>query len=120
MSALSDLLSGVNQGNQAADTAQQGMRPSGPQPMGSPQMAIKGLGDLQSLIAGLNATAEKFRQSGLPKSNEYVLDMIECTRKLQGIVVGAQKELQALVQSQQPQGMQQQPQQQQQQMPRMQ
>lgn len=100
MTALYDLLSGFQQGGRAADTAMNGMRPSGPQPMGSPQLAVNGIGDLQSLIAGLNSVAEKFRASGLPKSNEYVLDIIGCTRELQGIVVGVQKEIQQMQQQQ--------------------
>lgn len=102
MAALYDLLAGVQQGNQMADTAMQGMRPSGPQPMGSPQLAAKGTGDLQAAISSLNSTAETFRMSGLPKSNEYVLDIIECTRKLQGIVVGVQKEIQGMAENQSP------------------
>lgn len=85
-----------------ADTAMQGMRPSGPQPMGSPQLAVNGVGDLQAAISGLNGTAEKFRVAGMPKSNEYVLDIIECTRKLQSIVVDVQKEMQAMVENQGP------------------
>lgn len=102
MTALYDLLSGINQGNQAADTAMQGMRPSGPQPQGSPQLAVNSVGDLQELIQRLNATAEKFRQAGLPESNKYVLDIIQCTQKLQSIVVSVQKELQEMAQNQGP------------------
>ena len=100
MSALFDLLAGYNQGSNSADTAMNGMRPSGPQPQGSPQMAVQGLGSIQQCIHELNAVAEKFRQSGLPKSHEYVLDIIGCTRELQGIVVSVQKEIQQLQQQQ--------------------
>lgn len=101
MPALYDLLSGVSQGNQMANTAMRGMPPSGPQPMGSPQMAVQGIGDLQAAIAQLNSIAEKMRRAGMPKSNEYVLDIIGCTKELQGIVVDVQKEIQEMQQAQQ-------------------
>ena len=100
MPALNDAFQGYLQGSQAADTAMNGMRPSGPQPMGSPQLAVSGIGDLQALIAQLTSVAEKFRAAGLPKSHEYVLDIIGCTKELQGIVVGVQKEIQQMQQQQ--------------------
>lgn len=83
-----------------AETAMQGMRPSGPQPKGSPQLAQKGSADLKAAILELNRVAETMRMSGLTKSNDYVLDIIECTRKLQGIVVSVEKEMQQLQQGQ--------------------
>jgi len=85
-------------GNQMADTAMQGMLPSGSQPMGSPQLWIPVVGALQSQIAGLNKVADDIRRIGGEQANERVLDIIKCTKELQGMVVDIQKEITAQAQ----------------------
>jgi hypothetical protein len=100
MSALYDLLAGTQQGNQMADTALQGMNPSGSQPMGSPQLWIPVMSALQSQIAGMNKIADDIRRIGGEEANDHVLDIIDCTKKLQGMIVDIQKEIQEMTQGQ--------------------
>lgn len=100
MSALYDLLAGSQMGNQIANTASQGLPPSGSQPKGSPQIWLAVVGPLQTQIAGLNKIADDMRRIGGEESNERVLDIIKCTKELQGMVVDIQKQIQEATQPQ--------------------
>lgn len=100
MSALYDLLAGNQMGNQIANTASQGMPPSGSQPQGSPQIWLAVIGPLQTQIAGLNKIADDMRRIGGDEANERVLDIINCTKDLQGMVVDIQKQIQEATQGQ--------------------
>jgi hypothetical protein len=52
------------------------------------------IGSLQTQIAGLNRIADEIRRLGGDASQEYVLDIIDVTKTLQGMVVDMQKEIQ--------------------------
>ena len=94
MSALFDLMAGSQQGNQMAQSATQGILPNSSQPKGAPQFYMPVIGSLQTQIAGLNRIADEIRRIGGEQSQEYVLDIIDCTKSLQGMVVDMQKEIQ--------------------------
>jgi hypothetical protein len=100
MSALEDLIMGNQMGNQMAQTASQGMLPSGSQPKGSPQIWLAVVGPLQTQIAGLNKIADDMRRIGGEEANERVLDIIGCTKDLQGMLVDIQKQIQEATQGQ--------------------
>lgn len=96
MTQLFDLLAGTQQGNQMADSAMRGILPNGSQPKGAPQFYMPVIGSLQTQIAGLNRIADEIRRIGGEQSQEYVLDIIDCTKSLQGMVVDMQKEIQEM------------------------
>ena len=96
MSALFDLLSGTQQGNQMAQSAMSGILPNSSQPKGAPQFYVPVIGSLQTQIAGLNSIADEVRRIGGDKANEYVLEIIDVTKSLQGMVVDMQKEIEEM------------------------
>lgn len=100
MTALYDLIAGLNQGNQAGDTAAQGLLPNSSQPKGSPQFWLPVIGDLQTQIAGLNRVADNIRRIGGEEANERVLELIDCTKALQGMIVDIQKQVSEMAQGQ--------------------
>lgn len=63
-------------------------------------MAVVAASRLKAEISQLNSIAEMFRNSTLLNSNKYVLDVIECTRKLQAVVVAVEKDQQEMQQQQ--------------------
>jgi hypothetical protein len=99
MSQLFDLLAGTQQGNQMADSAMHGILPNSSQPKGAPQFYLPVIGSLQTQIAGLNRIADEIRRLGGDQSQEYVLDIIDVTKTLQGMVVDMQKEIQEMQQN---------------------
>ena len=94
MTALFDLLQGTQQGNQMGQSAAHGILPNSSQPKGAPQFYMPVIGSLQTQIAGLNRIADEIRRLGGDASQEYVLDIIDVTKTLQGMVVDMQKEIQ--------------------------
>lgn len=98
MSELYDLLAGTQMGNQAGDTAAQGLLSSGSQPKGSPQFWIPIIGPLQTQIAGLNRIADDINRIGGMEADERVYDIIKCTEKLQGMIIDIQKQVEEMSQ----------------------
>jgi hypothetical protein len=96
MSQLFDLMAGTQQGNQMAQSAMRGILPNASQPKGAPQFYMPVIGALQTQIAGLNRIADEIRRLGGDTSSEYVLDIIDVTKTLQGMVVDMQKEIQEM------------------------
>lgn len=97
-------MAGAQQGNQMAQSAMHGILPNSSQPKGAPQFYIPVIGSLQSQIAGLNKIADDVRRVGGDSAQDWVLDLIDCTKKLQGMIVDMQKEIQEM-QEQGPQQM---------------
>jgi hypothetical protein len=98
MSALFDALAGAQQGNQMGQSALNGILPNASQPKGAPQFYIPVIGSLQSQIAGLNKIADDVRRIGGDSAQDLVLDLIDCTKTLQGMIVDMQKEIQEMQQ----------------------
>ncbi len=79
-----------------AESAMHGILPNGSQPKGAPQFYMPVIGSLQTEIAALNRIADEVRRLGGDQSQEYVLDIIDVTKTLQGMVVDMQKEIQEM------------------------
>lgn len=86
-------MAGTQQGNQMAQSAMQGILPNGSQPKGAPQFYIPVIGSLQSQIAGLNKIADDVRRVGGDSAQDWVLALIDCTKKLQGMIVDMENEI---------------------------
>lgn len=102
MSGLYDLLAGTQMGNQAGETAAQGLLSSGSQPKGSPQFWIPLIGPLQTQIAGINKIIDDMSRIGGMEADERIYDLIEVTKKLQGMIVDIQKQTEEMSQGANP------------------
>lgn len=90
MPGLSPDLNAMQQGQQAGQSAAQGMMPSAMNPMGSPQAVDPAYATCQQVVDVVNKLSAYLKQLGDEQSSYQVA---QCAVKIQGVCLQRQKDL---------------------------